>query len=93
MAEQPTTLFDSPAGDGPAPAAYRPGMWLVEPPPAAAADEPGPPAARRPPTPRAGGAHLAQPGHRLLLHRLQEAENRLAGPHHGGYWDDAPPAA
>jgi hypothetical protein len=90
MAEQPTTLFDSPAGDGPAPAAYRPGMWLVEPPAAGAADQPGPPAAW-PPT--AGGAHLAQPGHRLLLHRLEEAEQRLAGPRRGGYWDDAPPAA
>jgi hypothetical protein len=91
MAEQPTTLFDPPAGDGLAPEAYRPGMWLVEPPPAGAADDPGPPPARRPPA--AGGAHLAQPGHRLLLHRLEEAERRLAGPRRGGYWDGAPPAA
>jgi hypothetical protein len=92
MAEQPTTLFDSPAGDGPAPAAYRPGMWLVEPPSAGAADQPEPPPAR-PLAATAAGAHLAQPGHRLLLHRLEEAEQRLAGPHRGGYWDDAPPAA
>jgi len=86
MAEQPTTLFDPPAGDGPAAKAYQPGMWLVEPPPAGAQDDPGPPPA--------GGAHLAvQPGHRLLLHRLQGAEERVAGRRHGGYWDDAPPAA
>jgi hypothetical protein len=64
MAEQPTTLFDPPAGDRPAPDAYQPGTWLAEPRPAdldAAAASPS-------------------AGRRLLLHRLLEAEERLAGP-------------
>jgi hypothetical protein len=33
MGEQPTTLFDAPAGDRPASLAYQPGTWLAEAPP------------------------------------------------------------
>jgi hypothetical protein len=91
MAEQPTTLFDPPAGDGPASRAYRPGMWLAEAPGADAEDDPGAPAGG--PLPAAAAPPLAvQPGQRLLLHRLLEAEERLTGRLHD-YRDDAPPAA
>jgi hypothetical protein len=38
------------------------------------------------------GRAAVQPGQRLLLHRLLEAEERLTGRPHD-YWDDAPPAA
>ena len=70
MAEQPTTLFDPPAGDRPGIELYQPGTWLAEPP--AAAD----PGAR----PSAAGPEPVQPGRRrLLLHRLLEAEERLTG--------------
>jgi hypothetical protein len=58
MAEQPTTLFDPPAGDRPAAEVYQPGTWLAEPP---------------------AGQGAAQPGRRLLLYRLLEAEERLSG--------------
>jgi hypothetical protein len=61
MAEQPTTLFDAPAGDRPTSVAYQPGMWLAEAPPA---------------DPDGGAAPGAEP--RLLLHRLLEADRRLA---------------
>mgnify|MGYP003291213330 CR=1 FL=1 len=44
MAEEPTTLFDSPAGDVPASPAYRPGMWLAEAPATGPEDDPAPPA-------------------------------------------------
>jgi hypothetical protein len=70
MAERPT-LFDPPAGDRPASEAYQPGTWLAEPDPEdgeADADAAPPPAPRR----------FAQPDRRLLLHRLLEAERRLA---------------
>jgi hypothetical protein len=63
MAEQPTTLFDPPAGDRPAPQAYQPGTWLAEPRPADLD----------------AGAASPSAGRRLLLHRLLEAEERLAG--------------
>jgi hypothetical protein len=63
MAEQPTTLFDSPAGDRPASQAYQPGTWLAEPRPAGLD----------------AGTAPASAGRRLLLHRLLEAEERLAG--------------
>jgi hypothetical protein len=67
MAEQPTTLFDPPAGDRPASQAsqaYQPGTWLAEPRPADLD----------------AGAASPSAGRRLLLHRLLEAEERLAGP-------------
>jgi len=71
MAEQPTTLFDPPAGDRPASRAYQPGAWLAAPPPAGEDEDAAPPSASR---------RLVQPDrHRLLLHRLLEAEERLAG--------------
>jgi hypothetical protein len=63
MAEQPTTLFDPPAGDRPASQAYQPGTWLAEPPPADVD----------------AGAATTSASRRLLLHRLLEAEERLAG--------------
>jgi hypothetical protein len=63
MADQPTTLFDPPAGDRPASEAYQPGTWLAEPPP----DEPD------------GGAAPPSADRRLLLHRLEDADRRLAG--------------
>jgi hypothetical protein len=91
MAEQPTTLFDPPAGDGPASRVYRPGTWLAEAPGAGPEDDPGPPDSGR--LPAVAAPRLAvQPGQRLLLHRLLEAEERLTGRPHD-YWDDAPPAA
>jgi hypothetical protein len=65
MAEQPTTLFDAPAGDRPASAAYQPGTWLAEPPPADPDGEAAP--ASGEPRPR--------------LQRLLDAERRLAGRH------------
>jgi hypothetical protein len=71
MAEQPATLFDPPAGDRPDSQAYQPGTWLAEPDPddgEADADLAPPGLSRR----------LAQPDRRLLLHRLLEAERRLA---------------
>jgi hypothetical protein len=69
MAEQPTTLFDPPAGDRPA-EVYQPGTWLAEPPAGQEED-----AASRP-----GGQLAAQHRRRrLLLHRLLEAEARLTG--------------
>ena len=58
MTEQPTTLFEPPAGDRPAAQLYRSGTWLDEP----------PPAERREKATR----------HRLVFHRLLEAEERLA---------------
>jgi hypothetical protein len=64
MAEQPTTLFDPPAGDRPASQAYQPGTWLAEPRPADLD----------------AGAASPSAGRRLLLHRLLEAEERLTGP-------------
>jgi hypothetical protein len=69
MAEQPTTLFDPPAGDRPAAEVYQPGTWLAEPPAGQEED-----AASRP-----AGQGAAQPGRRLLLYRLLEAEERLSG--------------
>jgi hypothetical protein len=70
MAEQPTTLFDPPAGDRPAAEVYQPGTWLAEPPAGQEED-----AASRP-----AGQGTAQPGRRcLLLYRLLEAEERLSG--------------
>lgn len=95
MAEQPTTLFDSPAGDVPASPAYRPGMWLAEAPATGPEDDPeddpaAPARGRRPAA--AAPRPAAQPGQRLLLHRLLEAEERLTG-RPDGYWNDAPPAA
>jgi hypothetical protein len=72
MAERPTTLFDAPAGDRPGSETYQPGTWLAEPDPDDGEDREAeaipPPAARR----------FAQPDRRLLLHRLLEAERRLA---------------
>lgn len=69
-AEQPT-LFDPPAGDRPASRAYQPGAWLAAPPPAGEDEDAAAPGASR---------GLVQPDrHRLLLHRLLEAEERLAG--------------
>jgi hypothetical protein len=69
MAEQPTTLFDPPAGDRPAAEVYQPGIWLAEPPAGQEED-----AASRP------AGQGAQPGRRrLLLYRLLEAEERLSG--------------
>ena len=65
MAEQPTTLFDAPAGDRPASAAYQPGTWLAEAPPD---DQDGETA-----------APSTEP--RLLLHRLLDADRRLADRH------------
>jgi hypothetical protein len=65
MAEQPTTLFDAPAGDRPTSVAYQPGMWLAEAPPA----DPD------------GGAAAPGAEPRLLLHRLLEADRRLADRH------------
>jgi hypothetical protein len=68
MAEQPTTLFDPPAGDRPAAEVYQPGTWLAEPPAGQEED-----AASRP-----AGQAAVQPGRRrLLLYRLLEAEERL----------------
>jgi hypothetical protein len=72
MAEQPTTLFDPPAGERPAAEVYQPGTWLAEPPAGQEED-----AASRP-----AGQGTAQPGRRrLLLYRLLEAEKRLSGRH------------
>jgi hypothetical protein len=71
MAEQPTTLFDPPAGDRPASPAYQPGTWLAEPGPDDGDQEADP-------APPATGHRFAQPDRRLLLHRLLEAERRLA---------------
>ena len=72
MAEQ-STLFDPPAGDRPASEAYQPGTWLVEPDPDDGEDweveAPLPPAAHR----------YDVPDRRLVLHRLLEAERRVAG--------------
>jgi hypothetical protein len=66
MAEQPTTMFDPPAGDRPASQAYQPGTWLTEPDPGdQEADDAEPPPATA--------------SHRLLLHRLLDTERRLAG--------------
>lgn len=70
MAEQSTTLFDPPAGDRPASQAYQPGTWLAEPRPGDQEADAAPPSASR---------RLAQPDRRLLLHRLLDAERRLAG--------------
>ncbi len=70
MAEQPTTLFDPPAGDRPATEVYQPGTWLAEP-PASQEEE----LESRP-----GGQAAVQPGRRrLLLHRLLEAQERFTG--------------
>jgi hypothetical protein len=72
MAEQPTNLFDPPAGDRPTSEAYQPGTWLAEPDPDGEdreAEALPPVAARR----------FAQPDRRLLLYRLLEAERRVAG--------------
>ena len=63
MAEQPATLFDPPAGDRPASQAYQPGSWLAEPHPGDEEADAAPPTA----------------SDRLRLHRLLEAERRLAG--------------
>jgi hypothetical protein len=65
MAEQPTTLFDAPAGDRPASPAYQPGTWLAEAPPTDPDGEAAP--------------QSAEP--RLRLHRLLDAERRLADRH------------
>jgi hypothetical protein len=66
MAEQPTTLFDPPAGDRPAAEVYQPGTWLAEPPAGQEQD--------------AAPSPAGQPRRRrLLLHRLLEAEERLTG--------------
>jgi hypothetical protein len=65
MAEQPTTLFDAPAGDRPASPAYQPGTWLAE----------------APPTDPDGEAPSPSAEPRLRLHRLLDAERRLAGRH------------
>ena len=70
MAEQPTTLFDPPAGDRPASQAYQPGTWLAEPRPGDQEADAAPPSASR---------RSAEPDRRLLLHRLLDAERRLAG--------------
>jgi hypothetical protein len=71
MGEQPTTLFDPPAGDRPASQAYQSGTWLAAPRTADEETEAPPPRASR---------RLVQPERRrLLLHRLLEAEERLAG--------------
>jgi len=71
MAEQPTTLFDPPAGDRPASPAYQPGTWLAEPHPGDQEADAAPPSASR---------RFAQPDRRrLLLNRLLDAERRLAG--------------
>jgi len=70
MAEQPTTLFDPPAGDRPASQAYEPGTWLAEPCPGDQEADAAPPSASR---------RSAEPDRRLLLHRLLDAERRLAG--------------
>jgi hypothetical protein len=91
MAEQPTTLFDSPAGDVPASPAYRPGMWLAGAPATGPEDDPAAPARGRRPA-AAAPRPAVQPAQRLLLHRLLEAGERLTGRPHD-YWDDAPPAA
>jgi hypothetical protein len=56
------TLFDSPAGDRPASPAYQPGTWLAEPGPDDGDQE----------------ADATPATRRLLLHRLLEAERRLA---------------
>jgi hypothetical protein len=72
MAERPTTLFDPPAGDRPASEGYQPGTWLAEPDPDDGEDREAdaiPPAAAR---------RFSLPDRRLLLHRLLEAERRLA---------------
>jgi len=67
MAEQPTTLFDPPAGDRPAAEVYQPGTWLAE-----------PPASQEDAASRPAGQGAVQPGRRrLLLYRLLEAEERL----------------
>jgi len=67
MAEQPTTLFDPPAGDRPAAEVYQPGTWLAE-----------PPAGQEDAASRPAGQGAVQPGRRrLLLYRLLEAEERL----------------
>jgi hypothetical protein len=65
MAEQPTTLFDAPAGDRPASPAYQPGTWLAEAPATDPDGEAAPPS--------------AEP--RLRLHRLLDAERRLSDRH------------
>lgn len=66
MAEQPTTLFDPPAGDRPDAEVYQPGTWLA-----------GPPTGQEEDVESRGAV---QPGRRrLLLHRLLEAEQRLTG--------------
>jgi hypothetical protein len=70
MAERPTTLFDPPAGDRPASEGYQPGTWLPEPDPDDGDQEGAPPPAV--------GHRYALPDRRLLLHRLLEAERRLA---------------
>ena len=70
MAEQPT-LFDSPAGDRPASPAYQPGTWLAEPGPDDGDQETDASTATT-------GHRFAEPERRLLLHRLLEAERRLA---------------
>jgi hypothetical protein len=62
MVEQPTTLFDAPAGDRPSSVAYQPGTWLAE----APATDPD------------GGAPPPGAEPRLLLHRRLEADQRLA---------------
>lgn len=70
MAEQPTTLFDPPAGDRPASQVYQPGAWLAE---ARPADEEGD-------TAQNASRWSDQPeARRLRLHRLLEAEERLGG--------------
>src|SRR6266511_5792354 len=47
MAEQPTTLFDPPAGDRPSSQAYQPGTWLAEPRPGDQEADAAPPSASR----------------------------------------------
>jgi hypothetical protein len=70
MAEQPTTLFDPPAGDRPASEVYQPGTWLADPPAADHEKDAGPSPV---------GRGVVQPERRrLLLHRLLEAQERLA---------------
>jgi hypothetical protein len=71
MAEQSTSLFDPPAGDRPASQDYQPGTWLAAPGPDDGDQEADP-------APPAAGHRFAQPDRRLLLHRLLEAERRLA---------------
>jgi hypothetical protein len=70
MAEQPTTMFDPPAGDRPASEIYEPGAWLAEGRPADEEEDLAQNASRRSDQPEA---------RRLRLHRLLEAEERLGG--------------